>query len=255
MIDIHSHILPGIDDGPQSMEDSIELAKAAVEQGIDTIVATPHHNNGSYNNYRSDILLQVKALNEQLKLRRIDLSVLPGQETRIYGEMVEGIHKGEILAINNTTPYVFVELPRDHVPQYIHTLIFNMQVEGYQPIIVHPERNEQIQENPNLLYTLVKNGAFSQVTAGSLCGKFGRDAKKIAHQLIDHNLTHVLASDVHFTKKRRFYLQEAYNMIRKQHGTEAYYALMENAQAVIEGEPLISDPPEHIKKKKAMFIF
>ncbi|WP_082232881.1 tyrosine-protein phosphatase [Halobacillus massiliensis] len=247
MIDIHSHILPGIDEGPPSMEDSIELAKEAVYHGIDTIVAAPHHNSGPCMNYRKDILLQVKALNEQLRLRKIDLTVLPGQETRVYGDMIDGFKKGEILTINDDTPYVFIELPHDHVPSYIGNLLFNIQLEGYQPIIVHPERNKEIQEKPNLLYTLIKNGAYAQLSAASLVGKFGRTAKRTALVLLQHNLAHVIGSGI--TKGRKFHLKEAYQVIRKQYGTEVVYNFKENTQNVIDGEILISEPPVYIKKK------
>ncbi|GGF22598.1 tyrosine protein phosphatase [Halobacillus andaensis] len=255
MIDIHSHILPGVDDGAQTIEESIEMARVAVEEGIDTIVATPHHQNGDFKNYKNDILIQVSELNRVLEEEEIPLTVLPGQETRIHGGMVEDLQKEEILPINEYSKYVFVEFPHDQVPSYASNLLFNLQVEGYQPIIVHPERNLQLQDNPNLLYSLVKNGAFSQVTAGSITGKFGRTAKKIAYQLIDANLTHVIASDAQNAKGRAFKLKEAYNEIRKHYGQSMMDYFSDNAQYVIDNEPLASDPPLHVKKKKVLGIF
>ncbi|MFG6147453.1 tyrosine-protein phosphatase [Halobacillus sp. B23F22_1] len=255
MIDIHSHILPGVDDGAQTMEESIELARSAVQEGIDTIVATPHHQNGHFNNYKNDILIQVSELNRILQENDIPLTVLPGQETRIHAGMVEDLQNDEMLPINEESMYVFVEFPHDHVPSYASNLLFNLQVEGYQPVIVHPERNEQIQDNPNLLYSFVKNGAFSQLTAGSLAGKFGRSAKKISYQLIDANLTHVIASDAHNAKGRAFHMKEAYNDIRKHYGQSMMHYFSDNAQYIIDNEPLASDPPLHVKKKKVLGIF
>ncbi|MCP3029516.1 tyrosine-protein phosphatase [Halobacillus sp. A5] len=254
MIDIHSHILPGVDDGAQSMEESVGMAQAAVEEGIDTIVATPHHQNGEYNNYKHDILIQVSELNRVLEEREVPLTVLPGQESRISGDMVEGIKKEEILTINEGH-YVFVEFPHDQVPNYASNLLFNLQVEGYQPVIVHPERNEQLQDNPNLLYSFVKKGAFSQVTAASIVGKFGRPAKKLSHQLIEANLAHLIASDAHKSKGRTFYMRGAFSEIKKQHGQEMVHFFSENAQYLIDSEPLASEPPEHVKKKKVLGIF
>ncbi|WP_431803257.1 tyrosine-protein phosphatase [Halobacillus andaensis] len=254
MIDIHSHILPGVDDGAQSMTESIEMARAAVQEGIDTIVATPHHQNGAFDNYKNDILLQVSELNRMLEEEDIPLTVLPGQETRINGGMVEDLQKDEILTINESN-YVFVEFPHDQVPSYASNLLFNLQVEGYQPVIVHPERNVQIQDNPNLLYSFVKNGAVSQVTAGSLTGKFGRAAKKLSYQLIEANLIHLIASDAHNAKKRSFHMKEAYHEISKNYGQPAMHYFSENAQYMIEGQTLASDPPEHVKKKKVLGIF
>ncbi|MFC7319298.1 tyrosine-protein phosphatase [Halobacillus campisalis] len=255
MIDIHSHILPGVDDGAQTMEESIEMAKAAVEEGITTIVATPHHRNGEFDNYKHDIIIQVNELNRVLKEKGIDLTVLPGQETRINDALIKDIHKDEVLALNVDSTYVFVEFPHDHVPQYASNLLFNLQVEGYQPIIVHPERNLKIQENPNILYSFVKHGAFSQVTAGSIAGKFGKTAEKVSHQMIEANLTHLIASDAHDQKGRAFNMKKAYSKIEKQYGLSYVYFFQENAEYVIAGDTLASDTPQHVKKKKVFGLF
>ncbi|GGF22577.1 tyrosine protein phosphatase [Halobacillus andaensis] len=254
MIDIHSHILPGVDDGAQTIEESIQMAKAAVEEGITTIVATPHHD-GQYSNYKHDIIIQVSELNRILREKNIPLEVLPGQEPRISDELIEGLRKEKILTINEDSTFVFIEFPHDDVPHYASRLIFDLQVEGYQPIIVHPERNLKIQENPNVLYSLIKNGAFSQVTAGSVTGDFGRTAKKTAIQLIEANLTHLIASDAHNTKKRGYYMKKAYNELEKEYGQSMVYYFIENAEYVIDGQALASDPPERVKKKKVLGLF
>ncbi|MGP4074860.1 tyrosine-protein phosphatase [Halobacillus sp. K22] len=255
MIDIHSHILPGVDDGAQTMEESMDMAKAAVEDGIDTIIATPHHMNGTYNNYKNDILIQVSELNRQLSERGMELKVLPGQETRIHGEMLEGIQSEEVLSLNVDTKFVFVEFPPDSVPRYTSKLLFDLQVEGYHPIIVHPERNKHIMEHPDTLYTLVKNGAFVQLTAGSVCGHFGKKIKKFSHQLIGANLAHLIASDAHNTSSRGFCMTEAYSEVRKEFGLDTVYLLSENAEELLENGILASDPPQHVKKKKTFGLF
>lgn len=255
MIDIHSHILPGVDDGAQSIEESILMAEAAVKDGITHIVATPHHNNGAYHNYKNDILIQVTELNRTFKERGIELQVLPGQETRIFGEMVEAMDMDEILPINEGSKYVFVEFPSGSVPRYAKQLFFDIQVAGYFPVIVHPERNKAIMETPDLLYSFVKNGAFTQVTAGSVCGKLGKKIKKFSEQLIEANLAHLIASDAHNTETRGFCMTEAYNEIRKEFGLDMVYVLSENAEDLIEGKTLLSDPPAHVKKKKVFGLF
>ncbi|MFC7062324.1 tyrosine-protein phosphatase [Halobacillus seohaensis] len=255
MIDIHSHILPGVDDGAQTMEDSIRMAELAVDEGITTIVATPHHNNGQFENYKNNILIQVSELNRRLKERDIPLEVLPGQETRLYDGMLEGLQNDEILTINKTSSYVFVEFPHDQVPHYTSTLLFNLQLEGYQPIIVHPERNVRIQENPNILYSFIKNGAFSQITAASIAGNFGNDIKRLSHQFIDSNLTHLIASDVHSTKRQSYQMKKADNEIRKAYGNPVMEYFSENAVYVIEGSNITADQPLRVKKKKVFGLF
>ncbi|MEH7378281.1 tyrosine-protein phosphatase [Neobacillus drentensis] len=254
MIDLHSHILPGIDDGARDLSESIEMAKKAAEQGIHTIVATPHHLNNRYENPKQTIIDRVRELNKVLLEEKIDLNVLPGQETRIYGEMVEGCETGEILPINNTH-YVLVEFSSSHVPRYTEKLFYDLQMKGLIPVIVHPERNQEIIEHPELLYKLVKKGALSQVTAASVCGDFGKKIKTFSLQLIEANLTHFIASDAHNTTNRTFKMKEAFDIIQAKYGNEMVYLFQENAELVIEGSHVYKEVPERIKKKKFFNIF
>ncbi|WP_101842470.1 tyrosine-protein phosphatase [Halobacillus sp. Marseille-P3879] len=252
MIDIHSHILPGIDDGAQDLENSIEMAKAAVEDGIHTIIATPHHQNGKYNNEKHHILQQVDTLNQNLADYDIPLTILPGQETRIHGGMIESIRSDEILSLTNQGTYIFIEFPSDAVPRYAKQLLFDIQLEGYQPIIVHPERNRQIIQHPSLLYNMVSRGAYTQITAASLTGRFGKNIKKFTHQLIEANLTHLIASDAHNTTTRGFCMTDAYDVIKENYGPSMVYLFAENAEYVVKGEGLAADTPLEIKKKKKL---
>ncbi|WP_226581145.1 tyrosine-protein phosphatase [Halobacillus litoralis] len=255
MIDIHSHILPGVDDGAQTIEESIRMAEAAVADGIKTIVATPHHKNGVFDNFKNNIAIQVAELNRTFQERGIDLEVLPGQETRVYGELVQGLEENEVLPINTNTNYVLVEFPSSSVPRFATQLFFDIQVAGYKPIIVHPERNKQIIENPDLLYSFVKKGAYVQLTAGSVCGHFGKKIKKFSEQLIEANLAHLIASDAHNTKTRGFCLSDAYGEVRENYGLDMVYMLSENAEDVVDNRVLQANPPEHVKKSKIFGLF
>ncbi|QIZ05654.1 tyrosine protein phosphatase [Priestia megaterium] len=254
MIDVHCHILPGIDDGARDLSESIEMAKKAVEQGIHTIVATPHHLNNRYENPKQTIIDKVRDLNKLLLEEKIDLNVLPGQETRIYGEMVEGYERGGILPIDNTQ-YVLVEFSSSHVPRYTEKLFYDLRTKGLIPVIVHPERNQEIIERPELLYQLVKKGALSQVTAASVCGYFGKKINTFSLQLIEANLTHFIASDAHNTSNRTFRMKEAFDIIQEKYGNEMVYLFKENAELVIEGSHVYKEVPERIKKKKFFNIF
>ncbi|WHY66801.1 CpsB/CapC family capsule biosynthesis tyrosine phosphatase [Neobacillus sp. SuZ13] len=254
MVDLHSHILPGVDDGARDLSESVNMAKKAVEQGIHTIVATPHHLNNRYENPKQTIIERVIELNQALQEEKIDLNVLPGQETRIYGEMVEGYEKGEILPIDNTQ-YVLVEFSSGHVPRYTEKLFYDLQTKGLIPVIVHPERNQEIIERPEILYQLVEKGALTQVTAASICGDFGKKIKSFSLQLIDANLTHFIASDAHNTINRTFKMREAYDIIKTKYGTEMVYLFRENAELVIEGSHVYKEVPERIKKKRFFNIF
>ncbi|GAB3042047.1 tyrosine-protein phosphatase [Virgibacillus ainsalahensis] len=254
MIDIHSHILPGVDDGAKTEEDSMKMAREAVSQGIDAIIATPHHRNGKYDNERASIMQHVTILNELFAKEDIPLTVLPGQEVRINGEMIEEIETGGILSLNETK-YLFVEFPSGHVPRYSSQMLFDIQVAGYTPIIVHPERNQELIEHPTKLYEFVKKGALTQVTAASVAGKFGKNIQKFSNQLIEANLTHFIASDAHNTTSRGFCMDEAFKKINNEFGSEASYMFMENSQLLIDNMNVNRMEPSMVKKKKFLGLF
>jgi len=254
LIDIHSHILPGVDDGALTMEDAISMARLAVDEGITKIIATPHHQNGTFFNKKQDILKKVKELNYVLQSNNIPLEVLPGQETRIYGSLLDDFEKGDILALNHTN-YLFIELPSGHVPRYTEQLLFEMQLKGVTPIIVHPERNTEIIKNPEKLFNLVKKGALTQLTAGSVTGHFGKKVQKFSMQLIESNSTHFIASDVHNTSTRNFHIRQSIAKIYEEFGSQVVYYFQENAELLVRDRPVYKQEPSKIKYKKILGLF
>ncbi|MEH6986046.1 tyrosine-protein phosphatase [Priestia megaterium] len=254
MIDLHCHILPGVDDGAKTIGDSLDMAKEAVSEGIHTIVATPHHQNGKYINEKHEILQHVSSLNERLVQENIPLTILPGQESRIYGEMVEDYRYGKILTLNHTSKYIFVEFPSSQVPRFTERLLYDIQAEGLTPIIVHPERNSRLIEDPDILYNLVNKGAMTQITASSLTGRFGKKIKKFSFDLIDSNLTHMIASDAHNISRRSFHMEEANELISAEYGMDMLYLFQENVEAIVNGKACFKDTPEKVKKKKLLWF-
>lgn len=255
MIDLHCHILPDVDDGSVNDEMSIEMAKRAVSEGITAIVATPHHQNGRYLNEKEAILHRVEQLNSLLVHEGVPLTILPGQENRIYGEILDDYHQNKILTLNNTGKYLFIEFPSSQVPRYAERLLFDIQSQGIIPIIVHPERNSRLLEDPDLLYNFINKGALAQVTASSLVGHFGKKIKKFSHQLIDANLVHFVSSDAHNLQHRSFHMQAAIDVIESEHGRDYYYMFLENAQCVVDGTRCHKESPEKIMRKKFLGIF
>ena len=254
MIDIHCHILSGIDDGAQTRDDSLKMAKLAIEEGITTIIATPHHKNGKYENSKASILEKVAELNRVLQAEKLPLTILPGQETRITGEFIEDWENERVLPLNQTQ-YLFVEFPSSHVPRYAEKMLYDIQLKGLIPIIVHPERNQEIHERPEILYQLVKKGASAQLTAGSLCGKFGKKIKHFSEQLIEANLVHFVASDAHNITNRAFHLKQAYGAVEGKFGIDMLYLFRENAELLVEGRNVYKELPQRVKKKKFLGIF
>lgn len=254
MIDIHCHILSGVDDGASTLTESIAMGKKAEQEGIKKIVATPYYHM-DFDNPAKDIIDRVAMLNRELKKEGIQVEIFPGQELAIYKEMKNDLKNDVVLPINQTTKYIVIALPTNNIPADITNILFELQIEGYVPIIVHPERNIEFQENPDKLYRFVKNGALTQITAGSLIGKFGKKVEKFAYQLIDSNLTHFIASDAHNTKKLQFHMRNAYQSIKKRYGNEKVYQFMENSEAVLSGSGIVKDMPERVTVKRKWGIF
>lgn len=253
MIDIHSHILSGIDDGARSLEDSLAMAELAVAEGITHILATPHHKNGKFENYKKDILTSVRDLQSELDANGIPLTVFPGQEVRLHGDLLKGIEQGEILCVDETNRYLLIEFPALSIPQYAESLFFQLQQQGIVPVIVHPERNQEIIGNPDLLLNFVEKGALAQVTASSYVGVFGKEIATLSSQLIRADLVHILASDAHNTRGRSFHMREAFDKLEKEFGKEKKSYFLENAKNIINGDLFIPETPTTIQKKKRFF--
>lgn len=255
MIDIHSHILPGVDDGAINDKEAIKMAQEAVYVGIKTIVATPHHKNKNYQNEKAKIVNEVNRLNKVFEKSLIPIKLLPGQEVRAHDRLIKEINQGKIQTLNDTK-YLLLELPSDHVPSSTEQLIFDIQQIGIVPIIAHPERNKELHQNPNKLYTLVTQGALAQATAGSITGMFGRKVKITANQMLEHHLIHFVGSDAHNLEPQNFkVLKNGYEIIRRKHGVNMQKNLKESAQNLINNENINQNEPLRIKKKKRFFLF
>ena len=196
MIDIHCHILPGIDDGPKHIDESLEMAKIASRDGITTIVATPHIKEPLYPS--EDIGIKVAALNDLLTEKGIPLSVLQGADVSSSVD-VSLLHAYTI----NRTRYILIEFPHLYLPGNAKDIIFRLMMHGYRPIITHPERNLSILGNPKLFFELLDTGLLVQITADSLTGAFGLDIRECASYFLKKGIVHFIATDAHSSRERR----------------------------------------------------
>jgi len=196
MIDLHCHILPNLDDGPTSWTTTLNMCRKASSFGIHTIVATPHVQNGIYNNTCQKIEEKVEILNQKLKDNNILLQILSGSEIHVGADIIEKLKKHEFLSLNKSK-YILLEFPHDQVPVNIDNILFQIQIMGFIPIIAHVERNLKIQKKPELLYQLIQKGVLAQITASSLCGLFGPVPKKISQKLLAEDLIYSMVSDAH----------------------------------------------------------
>jgi protein-tyrosine phosphatase len=255
MIDMHCHILPGVDDGPKTLEESLELARLAEAEGITKIIATPHHQHPMFENSGPSILRKVEELNESFEEANINLTVIPSQEIRLHGDVVQNIELGDVLPMTPNSTYLLVEFPSNSIPHYTTRLFYDLQMKGYTPIIAHPERNKVLVEKPDLLYEMVKSGVLTQVTAASVIGHLGKKVKRFTEQLIDTNLTHFVASDAHNLTERPFRLREAYSVVEDVFGIDMVYQFRENAEVLVDNQHIQVMLPEPVKKRKRLFNF
>ena len=197
MIDVHAHILAGMDDGPTTLNQSLEMARIAVGDGIRTMIATPHCLNGLHVNWRPDIISACAEFNSVLKKNQIPLKVLPGSEVHLNPEIIKEIENGRLMTLNDLGRYFFLELPDQFIPEAVIKIINRLKKNKITPIITHPERNISIQHDVALLSDFVSSGALTQITAASLTGVFGQYAYKCSQRIIEMEITHFVASDAH----------------------------------------------------------
>lgn len=251
MIDLHCHILPGIDDGAEDLEASIAMAEKAISQGITHILCTPHHNNGKYRNPKSTVISLVSFLQSELDKRQLPLTVLEGQEVRITGDLIEDIQQDNILFTDLGDTYILIEFPTMEVPTYSERMFFELLQMGKTPVIVHPERNAHFRKDPNNLIPFLDMGCLAQLTAPSYIGTFGKDIQKTAKQMVEHNLVQMVASDAHGVKKRTFYMKETYDQIARDFGGDKVTKMQQVAKDLLNGDQV--DYPGYIEVKKKKF--
>lgn len=253
IVDLHCHILPNIDDGSPDLEHSIQLANDAIKDGVTHILATPHHLDRNYINHKADVIEYTNAFQKELDDRGIELKVFPGQEVHINGELIKNYD--DLLGADERKRYMMLEFPHSNVPAYAKRIIFDLQKAGTIPVIVHPERNKEIQGDLNILYDFIEQGALAQLTATSYVGGFGKEVEEASKKMIEHNLIHVIASDAHSLNGRDFVLREGLEKIGRDFDEDIAYMFEKNAETILNGDYLTPFEPIKIQKKKRFFFF
>jgi protein-tyrosine phosphatase len=275
MVDLHCHILSGLDDGPGTIEESLAMARMGYGDGIRVVVATPHTLNGFHHNGRSAILAKVEELRQALNQcgsrnsdcgirgngssdseRRTpnsepgshdsairnpqsELRILPGSDVRLCEKTLQELDEGNVLTIGDEGKYILLEFPTPSVPPQSENLLAQFLKRGIVPIITHPERNMEIVRKPERYYEMIRMGCLGQVTAMSLTGGFGPEAKRVAEKLLTCRLLHIIASDAHSSNGRPPVLSQAVEAAGKIVGeNEARKMVIDCPQAVLEGLPI-----------------
>ena len=247
MVDLHCHLLPLVDDGPASVEQALRLAEQAANEGITRIIVTPHLFHPQFETTDVDVCLTVDELNVLLNQRNIPITVYPGHEVRITGELIEEVNTGVVLPLANSR-YILVEFPSTGIPSYARQVFAELISDGYVPVIAHPEKNKAIIQNPTLLFDLISNGAISQVTCASLIGKYGKDVQRFAVALLQNGMAHLVASDAHHVEKRPFYWSECRKFLAQELEGWLYDEIYENNEAVLVNQLVAINPPNLVQK-------
>ncbi|NDI35191.1 tyrosine-protein phosphatase [Chengkuizengella sediminis] len=246
VIDINGNFLTKMDCNSRDWFWKLKVLKKAEQRGITHIVSTPHFNKEYLLSNKEHLLEVISELNENVKKEGINIKILAGHQVLIYEDLVKDYIKNSVLSLNNNHQYIFISLPPTDIPLYTHRVIFELQMIGLKPIIVLPERNTAIVENPNLLYQLVWKGAFTQVGAASITGEFGKKTQKLALQFIAQQLTHFIATD----EDEYDDLIQSYKKIHHKFGADTRYKMLENAKKLADNRMVTGEEPVKLKRKK-----
>jgi protein-tyrosine phosphatase len=251
VIDLHSHILPGIDDGPPSLEGSLELARVAVATGTGTIAATPHVNH-SHAVDLERIRDAVADLNAELRAAEIELEVVPGGEIAIT-RMIE-LDAGVLERLRlGEGPYLLVESPLTYATNHFDSLLLDLRLRGHEVLLAHPERSTHMQREPHRLARLVEAGILTSITAGSMSGQFGSTVRQFTLQLLSEGLVHNVSSDAHDAHRRPPGLLQGFaDADRDLPGIaeQASWFTQEVPAAILAGDPIPSAPTPPRRKRR-----
>lgn len=234
MYDLHCHILPCMDDGPSSVEETRKMLEIAVQEGIQAIAASHHFfdDETTIEDYLGLWESRYKQIQSVLEEFKKDIKIVKGAEVMIspFLTQLDGLHR---LCINEGR-YLLIELPMIDLPQFTEEVIHNLQVKGIVPILAHPERNYRIANNPDLLNPLIELGALVQINTGSITGLFGKKIRRCAKTLFKNNMAHLIGTDAHSAVKRPPEMRKSAQILERWVGQQrAETILVENPRAIV----------------------
>lgn len=253
MIDLHCHILPGLDDGSNSIEQSIQMAKEAAEAGFSTICCTPHYLDNKYIVPRVEVKETLNALQNAINNNGINIKLAIGNELYIT-EFVDDLLDNQTISTLNDSKYLLMELPMNYPVSILEDIIFTIQNFGLVPILAHPERYTYVQKDPNFVINLINRGVLFQGNYGSIIGKYSSEAQKTIKIMLENDMIHFLATDNHRDKSVFTYLDSVFGELEKVISPSKIEKLTKiNPQKVIDNEDVFAPEPKEYKKKKFLF--
>jgi protein-tyrosine phosphatase len=241
-VDIHAHILPGLDDGPITIEESLVMAQTAARDGTDVIVATPHYRDMELEHQSGTVVRELAdTLNASLRSDALSMNtrairIFTGMTNRIDTALPDLVDSENAITLNRTR-FLLVEPPYNRLPTYVEDVFGRLLTQRLVPVLAHPERNVEFQRNPKRLQRLVEEGVIVQIATGSLTGQHGANAKRAAEQFIRRGMAHVVASEMHANiSPRSPILSEAFDIVAELiDELEAYDLFETNPEMILEG--------------------
>ena len=241
MIDVHSHIVFGVDDGSKNIEQSIQIIKEGYEAGFKTIIATPHYMVDAYEVNKEEIANRINELEERLQEENCPVQILQGNEIYITENINELLELNKAVTLCDSK-YVLFELPLNAEVMNLNQIIYQILEKNRVPILAHPERYPFVKKNPKALFELAENGVLFQCNYGSAIGQYGHDAKKTLKKLLKYNLVSLFGSDVHRPNTIYPNIDEALEKIKKLIGEEKLYELTTlNPEKIINNQDIDDD--------------
>ena len=254
MIDVHCHILPDVDDGSECMQESINMAMIAKEQGIDKIIATPHYH-PEFKYLKGEELNKVcEEFKKQLKENNIDIEIYLGNEIYFTYDLIEKISELDFYCLNKSK-YILIEFLPTNFPLNLCNIVYELKQKGFIPVLAHVERYIKIHDDPEIIYDCIKTGAIIQINSSSLIGKQGKEIQRFCNLLIGRNMVHLVATDAHGSQRRRPMMKDAYQYIEKKYSKEiADNLFINNAQCILDNKEIIIEEPFEKSMEKVSFL-
>lgn len=249
MIDIHTHTLPQIDDGPDTWEESLDILRKGVEDGIKGVVCTPHVLDRLDKSVAKEFTQKFKELEKMVINEKLQISLWLGSEIHCHAMMNTD---SKVATLNGNGKYLLMELPFGEIPVNMDEKFFHLSLEGVTTILAHPERNAVILRKPQVAYEFVQRGVLIQLNAGSVTGDFGKQVKQVAFEMLNHQMVHFIASDCHSAQGRSMRLSRAYKVVAQRWGRETAERLFEtNPHKAVIGEELSPSMPISFDEKQS----
>lgn len=253
MIDLHSHVLPGIDDGPDGVEGSLDVARAAQADGITVMAATPHLREDHPRVVPRELAERCARFNDRVAEAALDLRVVSGGEVDLLWAQAATPEELLLVSYCQRGSDLLVETPYGPLPSNFEELVFRLSLRGYRVLLAHPERNVTFYDNPDRLFEMVRRGVLVQLTAMSLFGPERSRSRALALSLVERGLAHVIASDAHALDLRPPMLAAGVAAAERVSGPRARWMVTDAPQAVLSGEPLPPPPAAPTTPRRRLF--